>query len=69
VAATGQGTPDVIEGEGRQFAALAGRRSLDQWLELWEKIASLVARTESANLDRKQVWIGAMLDIAGLAGR
>lgn len=69
VAATGQGTADVIEGEGRQFAALAGRRSLDQWLELWEKLTRLFARAESANLDRKQVWVGAMLDIAGLASR
>jgi len=69
VAATGQGTVDVIEGEGRQFAALAGRRSLDQWLELWEKLTRLFARAESANLDRKQVWVGAMLDIAGLASR
>ena len=69
VAATGQGTTDVIEGEGRQFADLAGRRSLDQWLELWEKLTRLFARAESANLDRKQVWVGAMLDIAGLASR
>jgi DNA polymerase III subunit delta' len=69
VAATGQGTADVIEGEGRQLAAFAGRRSLDQWLELWEKLTSLFARAESANLDRKQVWVGAMLDIAGLASR
>jgi len=69
VAATGQGTADVIEGEGRQFATLAARHSLDQWLELWEKMTRLFARAESANLDRKQVWIGAMLDIAGLASR
>jgi DNA polymerase-3 subunit delta' len=69
MAATGQGTADVIEGEGRQLAALAGRRSLDQWLALWEKLSGLFARAESANLDRKQVWVGAMLDIAGLASR
>jgi DNA polymerase-3 subunit delta' len=69
VAATGQGGADVIEGEGRQLAALAGRRSLDQWLALWEKLTSLFARAESVNLDRKQVWVGAMLDIAGLASR
>jgi DNA polymerase-3 subunit delta' len=69
VAATGQGSADIIEGEGLQIAALAARRSLDQWLELWEKLTSLFARAESANLDRKQVWVGAMLDIAGLASR
>jgi DNA polymerase-3 subunit delta' len=69
VAATGQGTADVIAGEGRQLAALAGRHSLEQWLELWEKTSRLFARVDSANLDRKQVWVGAMLDIAGLASR
>src|SRR5882724_1268875 len=69
VAATGQGTADVIDGEGSQFAALAGRRGLDQWLALWEKLTRLFARAESVNLDRKQVWIVAILDIAGLASR
>lgn len=67
--ATGQGAPNLIEGEAAGLAALAARHSLDQWLELWEKIARLFARTETANLDRKQVWVGAMLDIAGSAGR
>lgn len=67
--ATGQGVPNLIEGEATGLAALAARHSLDQWLELWEKIARLFARTETANLDRKQVWVGAMLDIAGPAGR
>jgi DNA polymerase III subunit delta' len=68
-AATGRAGAEFMSGEGAGIAALAGRHSLDHWLELWEKIANLVARTESANLDRKQVWVGAMLDIAGLAGR
>jgi DNA polymerase-3 subunit delta' len=40
--------------------------SLEQWLGLWEKIGHLFARTEAVNLDRKQVWIGAMIDIAQL---
>src|SRR4030095_10034934 len=56
VAATEQGTADVIEGEGRQFAALVGRRGLDQWLELWEKVTRPFARAESANLHRKAGW-------------
>jgi DNA polymerase III subunit delta' len=68
-AATGQPAAELIAGEAAGMAALAGRRSLDQWLELWEKIGNLVARTEAVNLDRKQVWVGAMLDIAGSAGR
>lgn len=46
-------------------AAIA-RGSLEQWLALWEKIDNLFKRTEAVNLDRKQVWIGAMVDIAQL---
>ena len=42
------------------------RGSLEQWLALWEKIDGLFKRTEAVNLDRKQVWIGAMVDIAQL---
>jgi hypothetical protein len=38
-------------------------------LELWEKTTHLFARAEDVNLDRKQVWVGAMLAIAGLASR
>jgi DNA polymerase III subunit delta' len=60
-AATGQGPASA--------AAPLGRHGLEQWLELWEKITRLFARVDSANLDRKQVWVGAMLDIAGLASR
>jgi DNA polymerase III subunit delta' len=68
LSATGQGSPSPAGEEGAP-ALLAGRHSLEQRLELWEKIARLFARVEPANLDRKQVWIGAMLDIAGLASR
>jgi len=54
-------------GEGvRSAGTAAGRGSLEQWLALWEKINSLFKRTEAVNLDRKQVWIGAMVDIAQL---
>jgi DNA polymerase-3 subunit delta' len=67
--ATGQGSPGSIDGDAAPSGLPFGRRSLEQWLELWEKLASLFARVETANLDRKQVWVGAMLDIAGLASR
>jgi DNA polymerase-3 subunit delta' len=56
--ATGAGRPPS--------AAAAGRGSLEQWLALWEKTDSLFKRTDAINLDRKQVWIGAMVDIAQL---
>jgi DNA polymerase-3 subunit delta' len=56
--ATGAGRPP--------HAAAASRGSLEQWLALWEKIESLFKRTDAINLDRKQVWISAMVDIAQL---
>ena len=34
---------------------------------LWEKTARLFAGAEELNLDRKQVWIGAFLEIEALA--
>jgi len=68
-AATGQGSLHAIEGEAAPSALPIGRHNLEQWLELWEKITRQFARVEPANLDRKQVWVGAMLDIAGLARR
>jgi DNA polymerase III subunit delta' len=67
--ATGQGSPGAIDGDAAPSGLPLGRHSLERWLELWEKITSLFARVESANLDRKQVWVGAMLDIAALASR
>jgi DNA polymerase-3 subunit delta' len=65
--ATGQGPS--TDREAPPSGLPVGRHSLEQWLELWEKITRLFARVESANLDRKQVWVGTMLDIAGLASR
>ena len=67
--ATGQGSSASTGSEDPSSGLPLGRHSLEQWLELWEKITRLFARVESANLDRKQVWVGAMLDIAGLASR
>jgi DNA polymerase-3 subunit delta' len=69
IAATGQGPANAIDGESAPSGLPIGRHSLEQWLDLWDKITRLFARVESANLDRKQVWVGAMLDIAGLARR
>jgi DNA polymerase-3 subunit delta' len=46
------------DGSGPDRAAverLARAASLDRWLEVWEKTRGLLARAESANLDRKQV--------------
>jgi len=63
----GQVPDEVLPGEEACIRRLLSARRLDQWLELWDKVTRLLARTESANLDRKQVWVAAMLDIAGHA--
>jgi DNA polymerase III subunit delta' len=39
--------------------SLAGRRSLDQWVAVWEKLTNLFAQAEGINLDRKQVVLNA----------
>lgn len=65
--AAGGATTELVPGETEAMRRLLAGRSLDRWLELWEKTARLFARTESAYLDRKQVWIAAFLDIEGLA--
>ena len=65
--AAGTTPAELVAGESAAMQRLLGGRSLDRWLQLWENTARLFARTESAYLDRKQVWIAALLDIAGPA--
>jgi DNA polymerase III subunit delta' len=45
--------------EERVMRRLAGRRGLDQWVEVWEKLTHLFAQAEGINLDRKQVVLNA----------
>ncbi|HEY1505161.1 MAG TPA: DNA polymerase III subunit delta' [Stellaceae bacterium] len=45
--------------EDRARRNLAGRRSLDQWVAVWEKLTHLFAQAEGINLDRKQVVLNA----------
>jgi DNA polymerase-3 subunit delta' len=66
-AASGAFPAEVVAGEAAAMRKLAGAARLDRWLALWEKTARLFAGAEDLNLDRKQVWIGAFLDIEGLA--
>ncbi|MEQ8357235.1 MAG: DNA polymerase III subunit delta' [Kiloniellaceae bacterium] len=67
-ASTGQPAPEVVAGEGALAQRLLDGRPLAQWLGLWEKISRLFARTEAANLDRKQVVLTAFLDLENAAG-
>ena len=57
----------VIEGEGAVIERLLARASLEQWIEVWEKIGRLVADVERVNLDRKQVVITAFNSLAAAA--
>jgi DNA polymerase-3 subunit delta' len=68
-AALGRPEPGVPADEAAVLARLAGSRRLEQWLALWEKVTRLVAGVEQIDLDRKQVWIGAMLALAGQVRR
>jgi DNA polymerase-3 subunit delta' len=51
--------------EGKAPAArnLPGRRSLDQWVAVWEKLTNLFAQAEGINLDRKQVVLNAFFTL------
>jgi DNA polymerase-3 subunit delta' len=53
-----QGRP-VSSEEERVMRNLAGRRGLDQWVTVWEKLTHLFAQAEGINLDRKQVVLNA----------
>jgi len=64
---TGRPLPEVVPGEGALAERLLAGRPLAQWLGLWEKISLLFARTEAANLDRKQAVLSAFLDLENAA--
>ena len=77
-AAVGAAHPGPAIGEPEEGAApatderallsrLAAAAPLDRWLEVWEKTNRLLARTDSANLDRKQVLLTLFLDLADAA--
>lgn len=46
---------------------LTGRTGLDRWLEVWEKTTRLLARAGGANLERRQVFLNAVLDLEAAA--
>lgn len=61
--ATGRPAAEVMAGEAAAMARLASRRSLDQWVEVWEKIAHLFDRADRVNLDRKLVVLSVLLTL------
>lgn len=63
----GRGMAEVVPGEAAVMGRLLSGASLEQWLEVWEKITALFARTDAVNLDRKQAVISAFLAVERLA--
>lgn len=67
----GAGQPaatEVVPGETQVYARLLARRSLEQWIAVWEKALLLVARGVALNLDRKQIALN-LLTSLGQAAR
>ena len=63
-AATGRLDGTLFEGESATLGRLGERHGLDRWAALWEKSARLVARAESLNLDRTQVLLHVLTQLA-----
>ncbi len=57
----GGAAAEVLPGEAGVMARLLQAGSLDQWVEVWEKITHLFARAEAVSLDRKQAVLNAFL--------
>lgn len=55
---------EIVGGEAALMARLGGRPGLDRLLDLWDKTGHLFARTEGANLDRKQAVLAAFAALA-----
>jgi len=60
---------ELVAGEAALMTRLHAAASLDQWLEVWEKISLLFTRADAVYLDRKQVVLGAFLTVERLARR
>lgn len=63
----GRGMSEVVAGEGALMGRLLAAADLERWLEVWEKVTALFARTDAVNLDRKQAMLTAFLAIERLA--
>jgi DNA polymerase-3 subunit delta' len=62
---TGCAEPEIMAGEAVTIERLAAGGGLDRWLGMWEKFGRLFAAAAGADLDRKQVWVGAFLEMGG----
>ncbi len=62
--ATGELPAGLAPDEEEVMARLSVTGSLDQWLEVWEKITRLFGRAGRVNLDRKQVLLNAFFALS-----
>ena len=67
LAAGGAAEAAVLPGEAQAMRRLAGRRGLDQWVEVWEKLGDLFDAADGLNLDRKQVVLNAFFALGEAA--
>ena len=63
----GRGMSEAVAGESALMGRLLSAADLERWLEVWEKVTALFARTDAVNLDRKQAMLTAFLAIERLA--
>lgn len=70
IGAQARGRPsddEVVAGEASLNARLAAAGALEGWVAVWEKTSRLAVRAQSLNLDRKQVFLNAVLAVAAAA--
>jgi len=66
-AASGAQGPDLVSGEAAALDHAAGRAHLEDWLDVWDKIARLFDHAEASNLDKRQVFLTALLEVEAVA--
>ncbi len=58
---------EVVAGESKVIARLLDAATLEHWLDVWDKVTALFARTDAVNLDRKQALLTAFLAVERLS--
>lgn len=61
-------TQEIVPGEHAIADRLCASAGLDQWVEVWEKIARLFERANAVHLDKKRTVLNALLAIEQRAG-
>ncbi len=65
-AGAGRALPEALVAEEEGLAErLIARRTLADWVSLWEKLSALARSCERQNLDRKQAFLSALIALDG----